>query len=231
MYQVKIEKFEGPLNLLLELIEEEKLDITEISLSKITDRYLSEVSNLDPKTYDVTEFLLVAARLLYLKSKALLPTLATEEEEAEVEDLKQKLEVYKKYRDAAKEFGSILEKNLRSFPAKKPQLSLSGFTAPKGVQLPDLWGTFQKLLTDMPEEISREEVSIPSEKITVEEKLADLHKSFGVKKKQKFSHLIKGASSKIDAIVTFLAILEMIKCKKITVTQTKNFDDIEFTAA
>jgi segregation and condensation protein A len=231
MYEVKIDKFEGPLDLLLELIEGEKLDITEISLSKITDRYLNEVSNLDPKTYDVSEFLLVAARLLYLKSKALLPSLATEAEEAEVEDLKMQLEVYKKYRDAAREFGSILEKNLRSYPAKKPSLSIPSFTPPKGVQLPDLWDTFQKLLTDLPEELAREEVEIPSEKITVEEKLLDLNNLFKTKKKHKFSHLIRHSKSKVDAIITFLAILELVKCKKLTVTQSKNFDDIELTVA
>lgn len=227
MYEVKVEKFEGPLDLLLELIEGEKLDITEVSLSKITDRYLSEVADLDPKAYDVSEFLLVAARLLYLKSKALLPSLSTADEEAEVEDLKQKLEIYKKYRDAAKEFGSILEKNQRSFPARKPALSMPTFTPPKGVELPDLMKVFQKLLTDMPEELAREQVELPSEKITVEEKLLEINQVFKTKKKHKFSHLIRNSKSKIEAIITFLAILELIKCKQVRVTQSKNFDDID----
>jgi len=227
MYKVKVEKFEGPLDLLLELIEDEKLDITEISLSNITDRYLSEIAGLDPKTYDVSEFLLVAARLLYLKSKALLPSLETEEEEAEVEDLKQKLEVYRKYRDAAREFGNILDKNQRSYPAKKPHLSVPTFTPPKGVQLPDLMKTFQRLISDMPEELAREEIELPSEKITVEQKLLDLSQVLSTKKEHKFSDVIKTAKTRIEAIITFLAILELVKCKKIRVTQSKNFDDID----
>ncbi|MDD3480866.1 MAG: segregation/condensation protein A [Patescibacteria group bacterium] len=227
MLDVKVEKFEGPLDLLLELIEKEKLDITEISLSKVTDQYLNSVASLDPKAYDVSEFMVIAARLIYLKSKALLPTLETEEDEEEIEDLKTKLEIYKKYKDAAKEFSNILEKNQRSYPAKKPQLILSKFTPPKGVELNDLWGTFQKLLTDMPEELAREEVELPSEKITVEEKLAHLEELFAGKKSHRFSHLIKNSSGKLEAIITFLAILELVKIKKITVKQDNNFNDIE----
>ena len=227
MLDVKVEKFEGPLDLLLELIEKEKLDITEISLSKATDQYLKKVSSLDPRSFDVAEFMVIAARLIYLKSKALLPTLETEEEEQEIEDLKAKLEIYKKYKEAARDFGNILKKNQRSFPSKKPQLVLSKFTPPKGVDLPDLWKTFQKLLTDMPEELKREEVELPSEKITVEEKLAHLTEMFTKKKSHRFSHLIKNSSSKLEAIITFLAILEMVKCQKIKVAQSQNFQDIE----
>lgn len=227
MYEVKTTKFEGPLDLLLELIEDEKLDITEVSLSAITDKYLNEVSHLDPKTYDVAEFLVVAAKLIYLKSKAILPTLATEEEEAEIEDLKAKLEIYKKYKDAAREFGNILSKNQRSFPAKKPKLTLAKFTPPKGVDLKDLWGTFQKLLSDMPQELLRQEVELPTEKITVEEKIAHLSELFEKKKKHQFSDIIRQSKSKLEAIITFLAVLELVKCKKVKVSQSSNFKDIE----
>lgn len=227
MYKVKVEKFEGPLDLLLELIENEKLDITEISLAKITDVYLNEVSHLDPRSFDVAEFMVVAARLLYLKSKALLPSLETAEEEAEIEDLKSKLEIYKKYKEAAKEFGNILSKNQRSYPSQKPHLNVATFTPPKGVDLSGLWKTFQKLITDMPEELKREEVELPAEKITVEEKLADLQVVFKKKKVHKFSHIIKTAKTKLEAIVTFLAVLEMVKCQQIKVVQDSNFKDIE----
>ncbi len=226
MYEIKVEKFEGPLDLLLELIVDEKLDITEVSLSAITDKYLAEVSGLDPKTHDVAEFLVIAARLIYLKSKAILPTIETPEEEAEIEDLKAKLEIYKKYKDAAKEFGNILNKNQRSFPAKTPKKIINTFTAPKGIELKDMWSIFQRLLKDMPEELKREQVELPSEKITVEDKLADLELIFKAKKKHTFSSLLKKSKSKLDAIITFLAILELVKCKKIRVAQTSNFKDI-----
>jgi segregation and condensation protein A len=190
---------------------------------------LAYVSSLDPKVYDVAEFILIAARLIYLKSKALLPSLETEEEEQEIEDLKARLEIYKKYKEAAGEFNNILQKNQRSFPAKKPKINFSGFTPPKGVELPGLWKTFQKLLADMPEEIQREEVRLPSEKITVEEKLAHLAGLFAKKKSHKFSHLLRDSHSKLEAIITFLALLEMVKLKQIKMTQTDNFGDIELT--
>jgi segregation and condensation protein A len=229
MYKVQVEKFEGPLDLLLELIEDEKLDITEIALAKITDKYLGEVSHLDPKVYDVAEFMLVAARLIYLKSKALLPSLVSDEEEAEIEDLKEKLEVYRKYKEAAREFGNILSKNQRSYPAHKPKLRNPSFVAPKGVEFKGLWNVFQKLLTDMPEELSREQVELPQEKITVEEKLMHLTEIFKTKKVQTLSNIIKSSKTKIDAIITFLAVLELIKLRKLSVTQSANFKDIELT--
>ncbi len=229
MYKIKIEKFEGPLDLLLELIEKNKLDITNISLAKITNSYLSEISKLNPKDFDVSEFLIIAARLIYLKSKAILPTLETKEEEQELEDLKIKLEIYKKYKEAANQFGDILEKNQRSFPAKKPQLVLARFTPPKGVDMNDLWKVFQNLLVDMPEELSREEIELPSEKITVEERLAHLESIFQKNKNYKFSHIMKSTKSKLEAIITFLAVLEMVKCKRLEVSQTNNFKDIELS--
>lgn len=229
MLDVKVEKFEGPLNLLLELIEKEKLDITEISLSKVTDQYLARISSLDPKVFDVAEFMVIAARLIYLKSKALLPTLETEEEEQEIEDLKAKLEIYKKYKEAAGEFGNILQKNQRSFSAKRPKITLSGFTPPKGVELPQLWKVFQKLIDDMPEELTREQVELPSEKITVEEKLAHLEGLFAKKNTHSFSSLLTGSHSKLEAIVTFLAILEMVKVKQLKINQEENFGEILLT--
>lgn len=226
MYKVKVEKFEGPLDLLLELIEDEKLDITEIALAGITDKYLNEVSRLDPKVYDVAEFMVVAARLIYLKSKALLPSLVSDEEEAEIEDLKTKLEIYRKYKAAAQEFGNVLSKNQRSYPAHKPKLRTASFVPPKGIEVQDLWRVFQKLLKDMPEEMAREEVELPSEKVTVEEKLAVLTEVFKKKKSFTLTEIIKESKTKIDAIVTFLAVLEMIKLRKLKVTQDSNFKNI-----
>lgn len=229
MYEVKISKFEGPLDLLLELIENEELDITEIALAEVTSRYLTEVSKLDPKAYDVAEFLVIASKLIYLKSRAILPTIATEEEEAEIEDLKAKLEIYKKYKEAARQFGNILDEHKRSYPAKKPRVALSKFIPPKGVEIKDLWVMFQKLLSDMPEELVREEVELPSEKITIEEKVAYLESVFAKKEKCKFSHVIKEAKSKLEAVITFLAVLELVKLKKIKVIQDSNFKDIELS--
>lgn len=227
MLEIKIEKFEGPLGLLLELIEKDKLDITEVSLSKVTDQYLTRISSLDPKNYDLTEFMTVAAKLIYLKSKALLPALETEAEEEEIEDLKEKLEIYKKYKDAATEFSNILSKNQRSFPAQKPKLSMPKFTPPSQLKINDLWGIFQSLLKDMPQELLRENLELPSEKITIESKLIYLQDFFTKKREISFKSIILNSNSKIDAIITFLALLEMIKHKKVTASQSKNFNDIK----
>src|SRR3989338_9236417 len=107
MYQTKLEQFEGPLHLLLELIEAEKLDITSIALSKVTDQfldYLTETSDLHPE--ELADFLVVAARLLLIKSRALLPSLTGEgDEEA---DLERQLKIYREYYEASKSMHALL---------------------------------------------------------------------------------------------------------------------------
>jgi segregation and condensation protein A len=90
MLEVKTEKFEGPLDLLLNLIEKEKLDITQISLAKITDSYLKEISEMERSGEEMAEFLVIAAKLLYIKSRELLPGVATEDEEQEIIDLEER---------------------------------------------------------------------------------------------------------------------------------------------
>ena len=95
---IKIDKFQGPLGLLLQLIEKEELDITEVSLAKISDQYIDSIKNtknIDPG--ETADFLVIAAKLLFIKSKALLPYLYPEEENEEIEELESQLRMYKEF--------------------------------------------------------------------------------------------------------------------------------------
>jgi segregation and condensation protein A len=107
MYNVKLEKFEGPLELLLELIEKEQLKITELSLAHVADQYLDYIKNHDSIALEnLADFLTIASRLILIKSRALLPMLqVTPEEEEEIQDLAKQLEEYKKFREASQKIG------------------------------------------------------------------------------------------------------------------------------
>jgi len=114
MQTVITKQFEGPLDLLLNLIEKEKLNICQISLAKITNTYLEEIQKIDASSENLADFLIVASKLLYLKSRAILPVLSPEEEE-EIEDLEAQLKEYKKFKELSNQFSEILGKNQRSF--------------------------------------------------------------------------------------------------------------------
>jgi segregation and condensation protein A len=117
MYNIKIEQFEGPMDLLLELISKEKLDITGISLAQIADQYLKYLEEKkDINIVNLADFLTVAAKLILLKSKALLPLLnLSEEDEEEIFDLERQLEEYKKFKLIAPEIEKIYNNNNQSF--------------------------------------------------------------------------------------------------------------------
>lgn len=223
MFAVAVEKFEGPLDLLLNLIENEKLDICQISLSKITDAYISRVESMNGSAEEMADFLVVAAKLLYLKSKELLPGIENEEDEKELAELEQNLIEFARYKKAAEELSEILSKNYRSFPrAVKPEVS-AGFVPPKDLTRDKLWTLFQEALKRI--EKVPEEKKVEAVKITLEDKKIEIH-SHLKKGKVSFRQILKKATSKVEVIVTFLAVLEMIKKKEISVRQKSNFEDL-----
>ena len=222
MLNINDENFEGPLDLLLKLIEGNKLDITKISLSKITDSYLCEIEKLQCSSEEMAEFVVIATKLLYLKSKELLPNIETAEEEQDILDLEAALIEYQKYKQAANNLSSILEKGERSFRRTALIKKTITFTPPADVSQQKLWDIFNDLLSKI--ETKPESVTVAPVKISVEERRSEINKI--VKKGQvSFRSLFAASSSKTEIIVTFLAILEMIKRKEISVKQKGNFTD------
>ena len=212
MYQVKVEKFEGPMELLLELIQKEKLEITELSLSGVTDQYLEYIkSNQNINLENLADFLSIASRLILIKSRALLPMLRfTEEEEEEIKDLTLQLEEYKKFKEASAKIKAMAEKGRICYSREGFSSIKSVFYPPENFNAYDFKKYFQSILSEIPvlEKLSEE---IVGEVVTLEEKINDLENFLREKVQSSFSDLVEKASDKVEVIVSFLAMLEMIK--------------------
>jgi segregation and condensation protein A len=222
MYQVTLEKFEGPLDLLLQLIENNKLDICEISLSKITNAYLGELGKISHNSNELAEFIVIATKLLYIKSKELLPSMINKEDEQEIADLEAALAEYQKYKKAARQFENILAKDKRSFSRQIKKRRVISFSPPKDLDKQNLWQIFTDVLSQA--EDKYEEKKVSTAQISLEDKKKEVLNQ--VRNGQvNFKSLLKKSRTKTEMILTFLAILDMIKQREIIAKQTKNFAD------
>ncbi|MBU1037226.1 segregation/condensation protein A [Patescibacteria group bacterium] len=225
-YQVKLEHFEGPLDLLLHLIEEEELNITQISLAKVTDQfieYINTAEEMNPE--EVADFLVVASKLLVIKSRILLPSLEIEDEGAS--DLEKQLRIYKEYYQASKVIESLIKKENFTFAREKPIRVLTPkFSPPKNLKLADLKDIFISLLKNL-EPIVNLPKDIIRKTISISEKIQQI-KSFILEKVSfSFKKLLNNGGTKVEVIVSFLAMLELIKQRSIEVKQNDLFEEIE----
>ncbi len=230
------EQFSGPLGLLLSLIQKEELDITEISLAKIADDYVSYLkTNEDIEAEEMADFLLIAAKLLYIKSKALLPYLYTKEDEEEIDDLEQQLKMYKEFVEAS---GKIKERLLLNKKLYLPVFNknfrlqnVPSFTAPKKINAEILFNKYTELLQLLEKElIKRDKQKLPEEslepKVSIEEMIFSIKTELKQKIKLNFSKLLSKAKSRSDVIVSFLAVLELAKQKELYFEQEDLFSEI-----
>lgn len=226
-YRIKTEHFEGPLDLLLSLIEEERLDITRFSLAAVADQYLEYMSSQSSITLEnMAQFLAVASRLILIKSKALLPLLEfSEEEEEEIRDLEQQLAEYKKFKDIAKMLGE-------SLAAANPSFARESFWGVKSVFYPSpdldaakLRDCFRSVLGELPQADKLEEEMI-REVITLEERMHHLETTLRERMRASFAEIVASAQDKVEVIVSFLAMLEMVKQRVIHAEQGSIFGDI-----
>ncbi len=211
-YHFRLDHFEGPLDLLLSLIEREKLDITTVSLAQIADQYLEYLSTEKNVTLEnLAAFLSVASRLLLIKSRALLPVLTfTEEEEESVDDLEWRLRQYRMFRDAAVILGASLTLRKESFSRESFLGSQIVFYPPKDFSADDLARHFRSLLGDIPvyEEIPEKVVE---QVASLEERILHLQHHLADRIETSFAEFSGSASNKTEVIVSFLALLELIK--------------------
>jgi segregation and condensation protein A len=230
MYNVKLEKFEGPMELLLELIEKEKMDITELSLSKVADQYLEHIrNNQEIHLENLVDFLTVASRLILIKSRALLPALKfSEEEEAEIQDLTWQLEEYKKFKEVSTKIGKIAEAGKICYSREGFGGIKSFFYPPEDINMYDLRKYFQSILTEIPV-IEKLQEEMVGEVITLEERINEIQNMMRSKIESSFSSLVEKATDKIDVIISFLAMLEMIKQRIVSVEQEDLFSEIKLS--
>lgn len=232
MDNLLIGDFEGPLDLLLHLIKKSKMEIFDIEISDITNKYLEYIEKMTEMNLDVaSEYLVMASELIEMKSRKLLPTLYdNEEDEEEInpeEELKRRLEEYKKYKESTQVFRD-LEKNRASYYTKAPEIfknySNETLVNDGSIGVLDLLEAFKKLL-------EREEYNKPvntkiaRKELSVKERVAKIRDILKEKKKVNFVELFDDFS-KPYVVVTFLSVLEMAKNREITLKQDNNFSDI-----
>ena len=232
IYSVKLEGFEGPLDLLLHLIQKEEMDIYDIQIAQITDRYLEYVNLMEALDLDVaSEFLVMAATLLHIKSQSILPQLTTNAEHPirDQEQLVRQLLEYKRFKEAAKVLDVYAERQTSVY-SRSPQLhaDLDGTRAFEiRATLFDLLTAF-KTINDRVAEVDAEASyeTVEEETITVEDKISFIERQLEMADQLLFDELFPLSSSKTDRIVTFLAILELIRIGKIVTVQTDHFESI-----
>lgn len=238
-YKIVLETFEGPLDLLLHLIEKEKVDIYDIPISKITDQYIAYIKSMQYFDLDIaSEFLVMAANLLEIKSKMLLPSSKdNEDEQLEIEDVDPREELvrrlleYKKYKLAAGELKNKGE--IQSMVFYKPREEIGEFLQDdddfelEGLELEDLIKYYNKIITKCSEQERKVNIrEIQRDDMTIEECMTKVTFLIKEKKIVKFEELFEGIYTRSRIIITFLSILELIKLKTIRVIQGCNFEEI-----
>lgn len=226
-YRVKQERFEGPLDLLLDLISREKLPINEISLSRVTEEYLREVEKMESINRDaLADFLVIASQLMLLKSRSLLPHLElSKEEEESIGDLERRLREYARLKELAGELKK-LEKRGADIYAREAYLGMPTIFYPPEKASPGiLAAVFAAIIKTLPvsEELREEKIR---KVISLEEKIREIQARLTKSVDQAFSEIVKGSKEKVEVIVSFLAILELAKQKIVLLHQDQSFGDI-----
>lgn len=228
-FKLNTEKFAGPMDLLLSLIEDKKMEITEVSLAQVTDEFLKHIGDIKQTAPGIlADFLVIAAKLLLIKSRALLPTLELNKEDQEdIESFTKRLEIYKIFKEASKNLKNIFCQNqlfgreflLDQNPIFYPPEKLTAEDLHKAFQ--NIWDEFQKL-----EEATT--VEKIQKIVKIEEKIQDILKMMSGGINTSFSKMVD-KKEKIDVIINFLAILHMFKDRLIAVEQDNEFGEINLS--
>ena len=229
-YKFKINDFEGPLDLLLHLIKESEMEITNIEIVKLTDQYLKFINDMKDMNLDIaSEYLVMASELAYLKSKSLLPIKDEEKEEYEEakEDLINRLIEFKQYKEISSKFQYLEEKRKDIFtkaPSSLKEYSDSKTMIGDGVTLENLLEAFQKFL-ERKQSLEPLLTKITTKEFSVDDRISEIRSLFKTKERLEFFELFDNFS-KPYVVVTFLSILEMAKNNELIITQENNFDKI-----
>ena len=227
-YTISTPIYEGPLDLLLQLIERAELDITKLSLAKVTDQFLEHSRHLNSLEADeVSAFLVIAAKLIQIKSEALLPRPPQREigEEDPGDALAKQLIIYKRYREIADILSQRADAGLRTYLRVAPPPKLEGTLDLSDITINDIAGVADEIFSAL----SRSEALagvVPPSRVTIREKISLITDTLRHRKNVSFRSLINHDNSRLEIVVTFLALLELIKRHLVRVSQEGLFGDI-----
>ena len=221
-FELKMEEFAGPLQVLLELIEEEEMEITEVSLAKVAEDYLDYIEKGQVPAEELADFLVIASRLLYIKSRAILPDLTIEEEEEG--NLTEQLKMYKKFVEASKTIEELYAQHQIMYVRERPVKKVLEFAPPKRLDASVLQSAMRSLVKRLEPFLALQKPSL-RQVASVQERIKNIHQAVMDRARFKFSE-ITSSGSKIDMVVNFLALLELVKQKIVNVSQPDLFDDI-----
>lgn len=227
-FKVKVGEFEGPLELVLELIEKRKLHISDISLSQVADEFIEYVKSFEEfPMRDSADFILVASTLLLIKSKSLLPNLPlTEEEQGSIKDLEKRLVAYKKYKELSLGLGKMFGQFLY-FPKENKEIRVI-FSPTADISVFSLNQALRELLKNMPQRIAEMPKVVVAKIISLEEMVERLSERIRTSLRTSFKDFAQvGKTERVNVIVSFLAMLELVKQGLVRVNQNKHFEDIQ----
>ena len=231
-YAIKLDNFEGPLDLLCHLVDKNKMDINEVNITKITDQYIEYINAMKEMNLDVTsEFVLMASTLLYIKSKSLLPKQVEDEGELTEEELIARIIEYKKYKEISKKLKEFFLENSKRF-----------FKLPEKIELPQrriedeysskvMFENYARLLENNKAKINENAKNIEKiaiiETVTVSSKVKDIFRELMKKPKFIFNKLcLTKKYTKLETVTAFTGLLELSRRKKVSANQERIFGDI-----
>ena len=228
--EIQLDVFEGPLDLLLYLIKKNKMDIYDIRISIITDQYVRYLNKMKKLNMEIaTEFLVMASTLMYIKSKMLLPIEKVSEDEIDVEDPKkqliEKLAKYKVYKEVAKKLSGY-EDDMKHVYKRDTSKEVENYTQRNyffDFSFYEMLKAYKKVMDKQNNQSFHEVIK---DDFTVEDKIQYFKKYFKNCESVAMSKIVREIGSKIELVVCFLAILELVRIKVLRVKQNRNFGEI-----
>jgi segregation and condensation protein A len=227
-FQIKTEVFEGPLDLLLNLIEKRKLFINDIALSKVADDYIAYLQSLEKfPIADSADFLVIASTLLLIKSRSLLPGLnLTEEEQKDIGDLEKRLKTYQRIKELSLHIKNSFGKNIIYFP--EPRKAIPVFSPDQTMTKENLLTAIISVIKALPKAVENLPKAAVKKVISLEEMIGNLTQRIQSSIKLSFREFAKvGKEERVNVIISFLAMLELVKQGIVNVKQNNQFEDIE----
>lgn len=231
-YAIKLDNFEGPLDLLCHLVDKNKMNINQIKISEITDQYIDYINKMQELNLDVTsEFILMASTLLFIKSKSLLPKQVEDEAELTEEELVHRIIEYKKYKEISKKLKELYQVYSKRFYKVPDKIELPARKLEQNYSKDLIEQSYKNLLEKNKSKINKNAINIEkiaiTETVTVTSKVKDIFKELIKKPRFIFSKLCSAKKyTRLETVTAFSGILELTRRNKIKAQQEKNFGDI-----